>query len=207
MKVEIKNRFSGSVKFTAEIDASFETKDRSLQIGAAVKWGIKEEADLRGADLRGADLRGADLREAKLRGANLRGANLWGADLRGANLWGANLWGANLWGADLRGANLWGADLRGANLWGANLWGAPIIDAGVDARGYIFRATYDPKNFELKITAGCRTWATIDEARTHFGETYNSNGDVAECLAKIQYIETVFESRKALSPTPEGDAR
>jgi len=157
MKVEIKNRFSGSVKFTAEIDASFETKDRSLQIGAAVKWGIKEEADLRGADLRGADLRGADL--------------------------------------------------RGANLWGANLWGAPIIDAGVDARGYIFRATYDPKNFELKITAGCRTWATIDEARTHFGETYNSNGDVAECLAKIQYIETVFESRKALSPTPEGDAR
>jgi len=172
MKVEIKNRFSGSVKFTAEIDASFETKDRSLQIGAAVKWGIKEEADLRGADLRGADLRGADLREAKLRGANLRGA-----------------------------------DLRGANLWGANLWGAPIIDAGVDARGYIFRATYDPKNFELKITAGCRTWATIDEARTHFGETYNSNGDVAECLAKIQYIETVFESRKALSPTPEGDAR
>ena len=131
MKVEIKNRFSGSVQFTAEVDASFETKSHALQIGAAVKWGLKQEADLREADLRG-----------------------------------------------------------------ANLGEAPIIDAGVDKRGYIFRATYDPESFDLQITAGCRTWKTIAEAQAHFGEGYGSDGDVTECLAKIQYIETVFEARQ-----------
>jgi len=88
MKYEIKNRFTGEVQFTAEIDC--QEDDNAA---------VETVADLRGADLRGANLRGADLRGADLWYADLRGANLWGADLRGADLWYANLRGADLRGA------------------------------------------------------------------------------------------------------------
>ena len=51
----------------------------------AVKWGVANKADLRGADLSGADLSGADLSGAYLSGAYLRGAYLSGAYLSGAD--------------------------------------------------------------------------------------------------------------------------
>ena len=129
-RFEVRNRFTNAVQFTAEIvcepDAAM-----SVKMGLAVKWGIKNGADLRWADLSGANLSGADLRWADLRwadlsGANLSGANLRWADLREATLRGANLRGANLRWADLSGANLRGADLSGADLRGANLRGASI---------------------------------------------------------------------------------
>jgi uncharacterized protein YjbI with pentapeptide repeats len=122
-KIEIKNRFSGSVLFTHEAEEN--TPRITLEMA------LKDDAKLRGADLRGADLGGADLGGADLRGADLGGANLGGADLGGANLRGANLGGANLGGADLRGADLGGADLGGANLGGANLGGADLGGANL----------------------------------------------------------------------------
>ena len=108
IKIEIRNRWTGSVVFeyTKEGNTITETVLDAIR---------------RGADLRGADLRGADLRDADLRGAYLYGANLYGANLRDANLRDADLRGANLCDADLRGANLRDADLRGADLRGANL--------------------------------------------------------------------------------------
>ena len=87
MKFEIKNRFRGTVQFTAEIDCK-DDASTFVKIGLAVKWAFKSGAYLRGADLRGADLRGADLGGADLRGADLRGADLRGADLGGADLGG-----------------------------------------------------------------------------------------------------------------------
>ena len=86
MKIQIKNRWNGSVIF--ETDAA--------NLGQAILIALKSRANLRGANLRGADLcdanlRGADLCDADLRGADLRGANLCGADLRGADLRGADL--------------------------------------------------------------------------------------------------------------------
>jgi len=101
MQFEIKNRWTGDVQFTAEINATNDMLP-GVKIALSVKWGLNYGADLRGADLSGANLRGA----------NLRGADLSGADLSGANLRGANLRGANLSGADLSGANLRGADLQ-----------------------------------------------------------------------------------------------
>lgn len=89
MKFEVLNRFSGAVQFTAEIECD-ENSSRSLKLGLAVKWALKNNANLWGAYLRGADLRGADLRDASLRDANLWGADLGGADLRGAH--GINDW-------------------------------------------------------------------------------------------------------------------
>lgn len=113
IKFDVENRFSGALQFTAEIDCD-EDAALSIKIGLAVKWGLKNNANLRHANLRGASLEFADLRGADLERANLRGASLWGADLRGASLEYADLEFANLWGANLWGADLWGASLRGA---------------------------------------------------------------------------------------------
>ena len=160
IKIEIRNRWTGSVVFeyTKEGNTITETVLDAIRCGANLRDADLRDANLRGANLcdaylcgvdlcdanlygaylRGADLCGADLCGANLRGANLRGADLYGADLRDTNLRDANLCGADLYGADLcdanlRGANLRGADLRGANLCGANLRGADLH--GADLRG------------------------------------------------------------------------
>ena len=101
IKIEIRNRWTGSVVFeyTKEGNTITETVLEAIR-------------------------RGANLRDANLCGANLRDANLCDTNLRDANLYGANLRGANLYGADLCDANLRDANLRDANLRGANLCGA-----------------------------------------------------------------------------------
>ncbi|MDK4727418.1 pentapeptide repeat-containing protein [Rhizobium phaseoli] len=159
MKFDILNRFSGEVQVTAEIDCDASTIP-SVKLGLAVKWAIKEKANLVRANLYGANLDGANLDGANLDGANLDGANLDGANLYGANLYGANLvranlvranldganlvranlYGANLDGANLDGANLYGANLDGANLYGANLYGANLV------RANLVRANLDGAN-------------------------------------------------------------
>ena len=118
MKFEIRNRLTGNVQFTAEIDCS-DGALHGFKVGLAVKWAIKNGAALSGAALSGADLSGAALSGAGLSGADLSGAALSGAALRGADLSGADLSGADLSGADLSGADLSGADLSGAALSGA----------------------------------------------------------------------------------------
>jgi len=57
IKIEIKNRFTGSVIFTYEKE--------NATIKDAVVQAVKEGANLRGANLEGANLRGANLRGAK----------------------------------------------------------------------------------------------------------------------------------------------
>lgn len=118
IKIEIRNRWTGSVVFeyTKEGNTITETVLDAIRRGADLR-----DTDLYGADLCDADLRGADLRDADLCDADLRDADLRGADLRDADLHGANLSDADLSDADLRGADLRSADLRGANLCGANL--------------------------------------------------------------------------------------
>ena len=88
MQFEVRNRFTGSLQFTAEIEAS-DDAPTSIKIGLAVRWAIKSDADLSRADLSGANLSGA-----YLSGADLSGADLSRADLIGANLIGAYLSGA-----------------------------------------------------------------------------------------------------------------
>jgi hypothetical protein len=94
-RFEVRNRFTNAVQFTAKIVCAPDAT-MSVKMGLAVKWGIKNGADLRGADLREADLRRASLRGADLRGADLRGADLRGADLREADLRRASLSGAKI---------------------------------------------------------------------------------------------------------------
>ena len=99
MKIEIRNRWTNEVIYSAEA--------KSLK--AALVTRAKLGANLSGANLSGADLYGADLYGADLSGANLYRANLSGANLSGADLYRANLYGANLSGADLSGVE--GAEL------------------------------------------------------------------------------------------------
>ena len=106
IKIEIRNRWTGSVVFEY-------TKEGNT-ITETVLDAIRRGADLRDADLCGADLRGSNLRCANLCDADLCDANLCGAYLRGANLYGADLCDANLRDANLRGANL--RDAKGCYL-------------------------------------------------------------------------------------------
>jgi hypothetical protein len=115
MKFEIKNRFTGAVQITAEIECA-DDASYSVKLGLAVKWAVKADADLAGANLAGADLADANLAGADLADANLAGAYLADANLADANLAGANLAGANLAGAYLADANLADAYLADANL-------------------------------------------------------------------------------------------
>ena len=89
IKIEIKNRWTGSVLF------EYEKENNTVK--DTMEEAIKEGANLEGADLRGADLEGANLEGADLKGADLEGAYLKGADLRGADLGGADLRGAYIY--------------------------------------------------------------------------------------------------------------
>ena len=136
IKIEIRNRWTGSVVFeyTKEGNTITETVLDAIRRGADLRDADLCGADLRGSNLRCANLCDADLCDANLCGAYLRGANLYGAylcdaNLRDANLRDADLRDANLCDADLRGANLCGAYLRGANLYGTDLRGANLRDA------------------------------------------------------------------------------
>ena len=122
MKFEIKNRWTGNVQFTAEIEADDNTP-WGVKVGLAIKWAYESGANLSGANLSGANLSDANLSDAYLSGANLSGANLRGAYLRDAYLSGANLSGAYLSGAYLSGA-IW-AD-------GVTLTKAPIQIFGLE---------------------------------------------------------------------------
>ena len=88
IKIEIRNRWTGSVVFEY-------TKEGNT-ITETVLEAIRRGADLCDTDLCDADLRDADLCGAYLCGANLCDAYLCGADLCGADLRGANLRDANL---------------------------------------------------------------------------------------------------------------
>jgi len=70
IKVEVKNRITGLVQFTAEIECD-EDAPVSLKLGLAVKWAIKNGVNLRGADLSGVDLSAADLSGTYLGGKKL----------------------------------------------------------------------------------------------------------------------------------------
>lgn len=53
INVEIRNRWTGNVQFTASIECA-EDAPLGAKIGLAVKWARASDADLRDADLRGA---------------------------------------------------------------------------------------------------------------------------------------------------------
>jgi len=199
IKFEVRNRWSGEVQFTAEIDCD-ESAYHSLKLGLAVRWGLKSGANLSGADLSGAVLSRANLSRADLSRADLSGAVLSGADLSGAVLSGADLSGADLSGADLSGADLSRADLSGAVLSGAVLSRAVLSGAVLSGDkikrllaiagrldGHSFHA-FELEAGGMKVKAGCR-WFTIPEYRAHIAAEYPGTDKAAETSAILDFFE------------------
>ena len=164
IRYDVLNRFSGAVQFTAEIDCDC-NDETQFKIGLAVKWAIKNRANLNGANLSRANLNGANLNGANLSRANLSRANLNGANLNGANLNGANLNGANLSWADLNGANLSRANLNGADLNGANLSRANLNWANL-SRANLSWANLSRANLSWADLNGANlSWADLNGAK------------------------------------------
>ena len=91
MKMDIKQRITENILFSAE----------KTTIKEAVIDALNKKASLSKANLSGADLSGADLSGANFSWADLSRATLSRATLSKANLSGANLSGADLSGTDL----------------------------------------------------------------------------------------------------------
>jgi len=189
MQFEIKNRFTGDVQFTAEIECAADAS-YGLKLGLAVRVAVKSCANLSDANLSD-----AYLSVAYLRGANLSDANLRGADLRGANLSGA----------DLRGANLSGAYLSGAYLSGAYLSGAYLSDEKIKRILASVQRVSDGYTFNLfemevgppKIVAGCR-FLTIADYAAHVAKEYPDTPKARETGRILDYFdEVVFAEVKA----------
>ena len=180
MQFEIRNRYTESVLFTAEI-ACAEDAPASVKIGSAVIWAAMTGANLRRADLSGANLSGANLRGANLSGANLSGADLSGADLSEANLSKADLSEADLRWADLRWADLSEAKLNWITAQGAQWpWGQEIYS--VYGIGTLRVVHYRPSTDT--VWAGCWTGSLV-------GLEAELPRVISECvdsgLAKIEY--------------------
>jgi hypothetical protein len=184
MKFQIKSRFDASVIFECELDASFETKHSSIQLGAAVKIAYAEKKNLRGAYLQAAYLQAAYLQGADLQAADLRGADLQGADLRGAYLRGADLQSADLQAADLRGA-----DGKKIKLIG----GQPIISIGTLGSRQDYLLAYETEK-GIYIKTGC-FFDTIKAFKKSVKEKHSSNVHGKEYAAAIKMIESVFKAR------------
>ena len=203
MKFDIRNRFTGAVQFTAEIDCADDVPT-SIKIGLAVKWALENRANLYRASLAGASLAGANLNDASLDGARLDGARLVRASLYRANLAGANLAGASLAGARLDGASLAGARLDRASLVGANLYRASL--AGAKIKRLAGRATrsdgYEFFGWLLDdgrwlIRAGCQTMTLSDYRARSAG--YGDAGKTSETNRILDYLEAGFKAVEVAS--------
>ena len=58
MKIDVRNRWTGDVQFTAEVECD-ESASWGVRLALAVKWGLENSADLRSADLSSANLSSA----------------------------------------------------------------------------------------------------------------------------------------------------
>ena len=196
MKVltQIKNWFSGSVIFEAEVEGD----SQNVRLGLAVKMAFGARADLTGAALTGAVLMGADLTGAALTGADLTGAVLRRADLTGAVLTyavlrRADLTDAVLRRADLRRADLTGAVLRRADLTGAVLMGdtkliggRPVLQIGpIGSRSDYLMAFITNKG--LYLQTGCFL-GDLAQFRAALAKTHNSDLHATEYSAALQLV-------------------
>ena len=203
IKFDVRNRVTGAVQFTAEIECAADALT-SVKLGLAIKWAIKSRANLSGADLSGAHLSRANLSRADLSGANLSGAhlsraNLSRADLSGADLSGANLSGANLSGAHLSRANLSGADLSRADLSGAylsraNLSGQWIIQGATRSDGYAFFLQKLTADTEPMVKAGCR-YFTLRAAQAHWEKTHAGTALLTETSIIVRSMVDLAHAR------------
>ena len=220
-KIQIKNRWTGSVLFECDAPEGLESgllmrhaAERAAEARANLGGANLSDAYLGDANLSGAYLSGANLSDANLGGANLSGANLGGANLSGAYLGGANLSGAylgdaNLGGANLSGANISDANLGGANLGGANLGGAKWRDGivinkrPIQLYGLHWNVTILDEHMQIGCELhGLADWASFDDKRICAMDRsalrfWRENKEALLALAKANGRGVVAESAAA----------
>jgi len=218
-KIEIKNRFTGSILFDFECDGNtiLKTVLEALRQkkclisadlrSADLRFADLSLADLRYADLSLADLRFADLRYAKLSSAKLLSADLRFADLRYADLISADLILANFILADLSLAKLSTADLCSAKLSSANLGFAYFRENEKSAKAAIFTGLYRylvipyiTETGEKRIKMGCYN-RSLQEWETDFWnnpDDFPNDGSEASKL-RLMAFNTAKEWFKIVS--------
>jgi len=152
IKFDVKNRYTGDVQFTAEIECD-DNADMSIKLGLAIQWGYKNKKPLEGANMEGANMAGANMAGANMAGANMAGANMEGAYMAGANMEGANMAGANMAVANMAVANMAGANMARANMAGANMEHAYMAGANMEGAN-MARANMAVANMEGANMAG-----------------------------------------------------
>ena len=198
IKIQIKNRWTGSILFEYEKENNTmkDTLQEAVKIGINLRNAFLIGADLSGIDLGGIDLGGINLREACLRGAYLVDTNLADANLVDANLKGAYLVGACLRGAYLRGAYLVGTDLGDNNLRGTNFRGVNLEDWGklqdtltisnIGSReGYTNIYKTDKG---LYVQCGCFR-GSLDEFVDKVKQTHQGNNHERDYLAMVEFAK------------------
>lgn len=222
MKIQIKNRWTGSILFEYEKENNtiLDTIQEAVKQGVNLGFADLQGADLRGSNLKnvllqGADLSGADLSDANLRGADLsfsdiRGAILNGADIsradlymsdiRGANLRCSDIRCANLSCADIRYANIRGADIRYANLSGAHFEDACLEDWGILQDMLIIGCIGSRNDYTIAyktdkgifVQCGCFE-GTIEEFKVKVKETHLGTDHEMNYLAMVEFIKIKFQ--------------
>jgi len=142
------------------------------------------EPDLSGAVLRGLDLSGLALVDFIFRKADLTGANLEDCGLHNADFTGAIMVNTIMAGTEATN----NADFTDA---------VGFAHGGIDGRGHHFfgiwfDGTTSPWDSHTlykgwMVKAGCR-WFTLDQAREHWSEDYDSDGVWEECSALVEKI-------------------
>ncbi len=205
IKFDVRNRWTGAVQFTAEIECD-EGERPSVKMGSAAKWAFKSGADLRGAVLSDADLSDAHLSGAVLSDAHLSGADLSDAHLSGAVLSDAHLSGADLSDADLSGADLSGADLRGAVLSGADLRGAVLSDADLSGADLSDAHLSELQKAQLSIVPEVGAYTAWKKCAGGIivkllipAEAKRSNATGRKCRAEFADVLEIFGAEVAIS--------
>ena len=88
LKIQIKNRFTGSVMF------EFESENNSMK--KTLEAAIKNGSDLSNSNLRNSDLRNSNLRNSNLSNSDLSNSDLSSSDLSNSNLSGCLVFDENL---------------------------------------------------------------------------------------------------------------
>ena len=150
--VEIKNRWTGEVIFSAEVGVTSDMGP-GFKLGLAARLTVKKRA-------------------------NLAGANLADANLAGANLARANLADANLARADLARANLARANLAGANLAGAKNIKLPPFQIPQEGELIVWKKLAGGKLCKLRIPPDARRTASVvgRKCRAEFAEVLEGSG-------------------------------
>ena len=167
IKLQIKNRFTGSIIFEYEKENNTIRETVKEFIRQEIEVNKKSYANLSYADLRYANLSSADLSYADLRYADLSYADLRYADLSYADLRYADLSSANLSSADL--------DKRYISI--------SCIGSSKRMTTYCFE--------DNKIWCGCFT-GTLEEFESKVNETHKNNEQyLKEYLGFINYLKSL----------------